>query len=570
MNKKDLIVVIPLVVLALAWGPIYSRFFAKPQPAVELAEPTIIPRETEFTAPKTELESKVSESVAALQKTLEAIENADKVVLENENVSLTLSSAGGSVVKAILKDYTTEKNGTNLVTYTFNDSPALSYVGMSEISAKTLMATQKIDDKTVVFTKVLSNGLTFMRRITLGDSYSVDVNDQLINPTDAPIVLPPLSIGTGFIPEGSVTKQMQGIPMLGVDSLVGKDLNYWGNRVNKFFKKAGTDYIDVEPDPELTGRVNWVSAKNKFFAQVLIPHEGIATQFHLMANKEPGKRGKTKSIASSVSLDGKELGVKETRSYKYTYYIGPKDYEVLKATGYQIEDVMEFRTVGFWSGMNFIMEPARKSLLWLLVTIHKFIPNYGVAIILLTMIVRGIFWPLTHKSTESMKRMSELQPKIKALQEKYKENTQVMQQETMKLYRENKVNPAAGCLPIMVQIPIFFALYTVLRSAIELRFAGFLWIPDLSEPENLFAGMIPLIGSLNILPLLMTGTTVLQQHLTPTSADPQQKQMMMLVPIMMLFIFYNMPSGLTLYWTTSNVAMIVQMLIRNWRDKKKA
>ncbi len=289
-----------------------------------------------------------------------------------------------------------------------------------------------------------------------------------------------------------------------------------------------------------------------------------------MANKEPGKRGKTKSIASSVSLDGKELGVKETRSYKYTYYIGPKDYEVLKATGYQIEDVMEFRTVGFWSGMNFIMEPARKSLLWLLVTIHKFIPNYGVAIILLTMIVRGIFWPLTHKSTESMKRMSELQPKIKALQEKYKENTQVMQQETMKLYRENKVNPAAGCLPIMVQIPIFFALYTVLRSAIELRFAGFLWIPDLSEPENLFAGMIPLIGSLNILPLLMTGTTVLQQHLTPTSADPQQKQMMMLVPIMMLFIFYNMPSGLTLYWTTSNVAMIVQMLIRNWRDKKKA
>ncbi|MBL7017170.1 MAG: membrane protein insertase YidC, partial [Kiritimatiellales bacterium] len=156
--------------------------------------------------------------------------------------------------------------------------------------------------------------------------------------------------------------------------------------------------------------------------------------------------------------------------------------------------------------------------------------------------------------------------------EKYKDNPQRMQQETMALYKENKVNPMGGCLPMFVQIPVFIALFAVLRSAIELRFSKFLWINDLSEPENLFAGMVPVVGSLNILPILMAATMMWQQKLTTGSAaatpeqQQQQKMMAVMMPVMMLFFFYSMPSGLVLYWTTSQVLMIAQLLIKKKKE----
>jgi YidC/Oxa1 family membrane protein insertase len=200
--------------------------------------------------------------------------------------------------------------------------------------------------------------------------------------------------------------------------------------------------------------------------------------------------------------------------------------------------------------------------------------NYGIAIILLTLLIRILFWPLTHKSTESMRRMQEIQPEIKALQAKYgKSNPQKLQQETMKLYKEKKVNPMGGCLPMFVQIPVFIALFTVLRNAIELRYSGFLWIADLSTAENLMAGKIPFVGALNILPIVMSLSMIWQQKLSSpgTAATPeqqqQQKMMMFMMPIMMLFFFYSMPSGLVLYWTTSNLLMIAQTSMRNLKKK---
>ena len=140
----------------------------------------------------------------------------------------------------------------------------------------------------------------------------------------------------------------------------------------------------------------------------------------------------------------------------------------------------------------------------------------------------------------------------------------------MLLYRENNVNPVAGCLPMVIQMPVFIALFTVLRSAVELRYASFLWIADLSEPEGLFAGTLPyLTGGLNILPLLMTGTMVLQQRLTPSAGDPQQQKMMQFMPLMMLFVFYNMASGLVLYWTVSQILSILQLVMQQRKDKLK-
>jgi YidC/Oxa1 family membrane protein insertase len=220
----------------------------------------------------------------------------------------------------------------------------------------------------------------------------------------------------------------------------------------------------------------------------------------------------------------------------------------------KIVEIMEF---GWW-----------RSICWLLLVclkgIYAVIPNYGVAIILLTILIRLVFWPITHKSTESMRRMQEIQPKIAALREKYRDKPQKIQEETMKLYKEHKVNPIGGCLPMLIQIPVFIALFNVLRSAVELRYAGFLWIADLSEPEGLFAGVLPF--AINILPIIMTATSVWQSYLTPSGGDPAQQKMMLLMPIMMLFIFYSMPSALVLYWTANQVLMIVQLL---WQKRSK-
>jgi YidC/Oxa1 family membrane protein insertase len=273
-------------------------------------------------------------------------------------------------------------------------------------------------------------------------------------------------------------------------------------------------------------------------------------------------------VSSALQFDPEIIAANDTFSRTVRTYIGPKDFSFLKTQGMDQVEVMEFKSTGLWSFMNPVMFPIKKALLWGLTALYAVVRNYGVAIMLLTIIVRVIFWPITHKGTESMRRMQALQPQLKEIREKYKDNPQRMQQETMAFYKENKVNPMGGCLPMFIQIPVFIALYTVLRSAIELRFSKFLWISDLSEPENLFAGMVPIVGSLNILPLLMAGTMMLQQKFTPTAGDPQQQKMMaVMMPIMMLFFFYSMPSGLVLYWTTSNLLMIVQMLIKK---KKQA
>jgi len=195
-----------------------------------------------------------------------------------------------------------------------------------------------------------------------------------------------------------------------------------------------------------------------------------------------------------------------------------------------------------------------------LVFFHGLVGSYGLAIIMLTLIVKALFWRITNKSTQSMKKMSTLSPKIKELNEKYKDNPQVKQQKIMELYREAGVNPVAGCLPLFLQMPVFIALFNALRGAIELRHSEFLWIDDLSQPDTIFE-----IGGLPFRPLAIAWATsmFLQQKLVPSSADETQKKIMMFMPIVMLFICYGMPSGLTLYWTFSTLMSILQYYLNN-------
>jgi len=197
--------------------------------------------------------------------------------------------------------------------------------------------------------------------------------------------------------------------------------------------------------------------------------------------------------------------------------------------------------------------------------------NYAMAIIVITIIIKLLFWPLTNASTKSMKRMAALQPQMKAIQEKYKEDPAKMNRKMMEFMKEHKVSPLGGCLPMLLQIPVFFGFYKMIQSAIELRGARFLWACDLSKPDTLL--VIPGLNfPLNPLPLLMGVTMLWQARLTPPSPgmDPMQQKIMKYMPLMFLFILYNFSAGLTLYWTVQNLLTIAQMKLTKAKEEPAA
>jgi YidC/Oxa1 family membrane protein insertase len=244
---------------------------------------------------------------------------------------------------------------------------------------------------------------------------------------------------------------------------------------------------------------------------------------------------------------------------KYTVFYGPRDLSILEPLGHNLASAVDFG----W--FDIIAKP----MLSLLRLLYDFIGNYGLAIIVVTILTKILFWPLTRKAYKSMKEMRKLQPHINKLREKYKGDRQKMNQEMMALYKSYKVNPMGGCLPMVVQIPVFIAFYKVLGASIELRHAPFLlWINDLSAPDRLNIGIdLPYVGGLPVMTLLMGASMFIQQKMTPTMGDPTQAKIMLLMPIMFTFIFINFPSGLVLYWLVQNVLSIGQQY---WTNKSKA
>ena len=604
MNKKDLIPVIILVALIPVWYLVDQWVFV-PQMRQKLEAQAKQAREETTDAASFETNG-VPSSVSIETNTVAIVAAPDLPVVEdlppaqefietigNETIRLELTSIGGGIKSVTLQaknkkgeflyPLKNEKNSAPMV-IDFSDFPALAYEADElGLSAETSYALVKSDDgKSVTLTKDFGS-LLVERTIALDENYLLKVKDRFISKVDQPVSLPSMRILTGRMKNPEDTQAMKGLSILGVDSHTADgQINYWGRKLTKLYKSAGqpAELEGVVLEGMANTAVDWVSAKNMFFAQILSPGKASATM-EIWSQKDGAEKGSVLENVSAALVFKKEvIDAGKALERNYTYYVGPKSYSILKAADKELhfEGVMEFKTIGFWKFMNILMEPSRKALLWTLNLLNGLCHNYGVAIILLTFVVRVLFWPLTHKSTESMKRMQELQPQIKAIQAKYKSNPQRMQQETMALYKENKVNPMGGCLPMLLQMPVLFALFSVLRNAIELRYSSFLWISDLSSPENLFAGAfkIPLLGwdALNILPIVMTGSMIWQQKLSAPStaaATPeqlqQQKMMMYMMPIMMLFFFYTMPSGLTLYWTTSNLLMIAQTSIRNMRKK---
>ncbi|OPZ58111.1 MAG: Membrane protein insertase YidC [Deltaproteobacteria bacterium ADurb.Bin510] len=241
----------------------------------------------------------------------------------------------------------------------------------------------------------------------------------------------------------------------------------------------------------------------------------------------------------------------------------PKDYGLLQQLGGRLETVVGMDSFMFWNPawMGVLTRWLLRLLIWLN-DLFKVSWGYGLAIIVITLAVKLLFWPLTHHHTNSMRRMQALQPQLKELREKYKEDPQKLYRKQAELFKENKVSQLGGCLPMLLQLPVFFALFVTFRGAIELRHASFLWSADLSMPDDVFG--LPL----RPLAILMGATMFLQQKMTPSTGDPQQQRMMNFMSIFFIFLFYGMPSGLTLYWTVSQILSIVQMLATNALNRR--
>ncbi len=319
---------------------------------------------------------------------------------------------------------------------------------------------------------------------------------------------------------------------------------------------------------DFRGRVDWVAVRNKYFTAVVLPENPDKVEgAYLEGNRYTvGKDGVKEIYETRLTLPFKNQ-IKE--SHKFSVYIGPVDYKQLETLGRNLIALVDF---GSFFGLKFIVRPiAEYILLPLFQFLHMFIPNYGFVIIIFSLIIKLAVYPLTKQSYQSMKKMQALQPKIAELKEKYKDDPQKLNSETMKLYSTYGINPAGGCLPILLQMPIFIALWGMFQSVIELRQQPFVWwIKDLSTPDVIYdlGFKLPLFGVQQIsgLALLMGITTFFQQKMT--MKDPSQKMLVYLMPVMLTILFMTFPSGLNLYYFMFNVFSIAQQYYINKAGKE--
>jgi len=303
----------------------------------------------------------------------------------------------------------------------------------------------------------------------------------------------------------------------------------------------------MKEDKFLSGRIGWVAYENDYFISAIIPEDQKEGSF--IGRLLPSGIIEAIYVAPLISIKPFGKG-----SAGFTLYMGPRDLDILKKLGKKLDQAIHF---GFF---DIIAKP----LYFLLRYFNRLVHNYGLSIIILTVLIKIIFWPLTHKSFKSMKEMQKLQPLMAKIREKYKDDKEQMQRELMGLYKTYKVNPMGGCLPILIQIPVFLALYRILGNSIELRQAPFiLWITDLSAPDRLlnFPFSIPFMSppyGIPVLTLLMGASMYIQQKMTPAIGDPAQAKVMMFLPLIFTVMFINLPSGLVLYWLTNNILSVGQ------------
>ena len=585
MDRSTIIVIVICVILLFSWNKIFGPsglnwIQAPKKPAkTQTVEKNIKQQPVEKSAAATVVQSE--KQVTALQ----AAKPDDNIKLPGvkkwtgkfpnielsspESLSkITINPIKGNIASITLKNYN-DSTKTKKIILNQNIIPgALSVFGeKNNWKLLTVFAPTTVGKSSATVKREFCNakGVKFLltQKWSLGKSYVINYTVTINNPNDKVLKFRALNIWIGGIPpvkyltgDYNTSGYRGGRESHRIDVLLASTNEL--KSVKSSNKTLDGDMIQHEP-------IKWLAISDKYFAYILkqVPGDkvfnyGNVNHKDTQSMQIGDKTTKYAIISAAGRIGNINIPSNNKKIWNFEYYAGPKDVMQLKAFDPQTTDIMHLaflflNTISLW-------------LLYCLIFLNSIVGNYGLAIILLTVIVKLIFWPITHKANVSMKKMQKIQPLVKELRKEYKEDKQKLNAKTMELYKKEKVNPLGGCLPILVQLPVFFALYWTLNGAIELRHASFLWINDLTRPDTI--GYI--LGlPINPLAIAMALTMVFQQKLTPTATDPAQAKMMMLMPVIMLFFLYSMPSGLTLYWTVSQLISIVQLLMNKYSVKKE-
>lgn len=509
LEKRTLIAVILAIVVLIASQYFYS-LYSPPQQPSPLQEKELVEKEVQKKEPSREEKPSTVPTTTAEYR---------EVKVETNLYEAILSSRGGTIIGYRLKNYK-DKNGISVSLISGSDTyPALgmgSDIGgiisyqQPDFTIRGDNLLLKGNEKGSLIFEYTSPKLSIRRTYTFsGNTYKIDITEEVTGPSEYWVTL-----GASF---GYHDLRDSTAPHIG--PVILKDTDRIEFTAKKLKEPAVFD-----------GKIKWIAQEDKYFFASLIPPKDLAGA-RIWKDKD--------LVIAAVRL---KAGINS-----YSVYAGPKEYDTLKGLNVGLEHIIDF---GFFSILA-------RPLFWILKFFYRFTGNYGWAIVLLTIITRIPFIPIINKGQKAMKRLQEIQPRINELREKYKNDPQRLQKEMMEIYKKYKVNPMGGCLPILLQIPVFFALYKVLLIAIELRSAPFMfWIKDLSVKDPYY-----------ILPIIMGITMIIQQKMTPSSLDPRQNKIMMFMPVIFTFLFLNFASGLVLYWLVNNILSIGQQLYINKRSK---
>ncbi len=482
------------------------------------------------------------------------------VILKNDKVEFTLSNIGGGIKFAEFQDeLDVGSKDSRVRANRFGAGPIGALAGAGEVlenAPYAYKAEESTEGKKAVYIAKLPSGLIVKKTFTLnegqepGAPYLLDFDLHLENAAATALNLNQWSV---FLGEASPLYQAEVPDQTGFFWREGGDIDFTNGGTFKGGMFGSAKSIVSSPDVT----IEFAGVTNQFFATVLRPREPVVTSMWAKGAQVtiPNSTSAATSVRAGLRLPAAELKPAELKSFSYRIFIGPKHNPLLrkmdKHWGDGWGDVMQYG----WFGL------VSRTLNWFLNTYHSWLDgiaknwSWGLAIILLTITVRIVIWPLHAKSTHTMKRMAKLKPEMDKLKEKYPDDPNKLNTEMMGLYRKFGINPLGGCLPMFIQIPIFFGFYRMLQYAVELRGQGFLWVDDLSQPDTLthWAGV-----PINILPVVMAISSFLQIKMTPMTGDKMQQRIIMFMPFMFFFFCYNFASALALYWTTQNIFSIGQ------------
>jgi YidC/Oxa1 family membrane protein insertase len=577
MNKETRnlgLAILLSMAFVFGWNKFYVEPKLKAQKAIEAAakanNPETVAMPASITADGANTTSATPDAVAAPAQKVTREEILSKAFAANERVKIntgklhgSINLKGASFDDLTLAEYkeTLEEDSKEVVLLSprgtenvyFTETGFLSSNTNTKLPNKdTIWSADKTElknNETLTLTWDNGEGLVFKKIITLDENYLFTVKDEVVNNTGNEIAIAPFSLVNRS--KGNHTETY--VSHEGAMALT-----------NDILELATYDKTFEDKKIEYTGVKGWAAIGDKYWLTAIIPDQNLDTKYNINFKgyeKDGSKRfqvdmlGEAKKIASGSSLSNTNY-----------LYLGAKKVKLLDEYSHKYNIKLFDRTVDFGS-LYFLTKPMFEIL-------HFFfnkIGNFGIAILCLTVVVRILLFPLANMSYKSMAKMKKYMPEINKIKEKYATDKQKQGTEMMKLYKEKRVNPASGCLPLFVQIPVFFALYKVLYVTIEMRHAPFFgWIKDLSEkdPTNVFNlfGLIPIIPPMwlpviGVLPILYTLTMVLQQKLNPPATDPSQAMVMKWLPWIFLFIFASFPAGLVVYWIWNNILSIIQQYI---------